>query len=167
MKRYGWYASLGIVATGALGGSTACTVTSTSSTGDDSGIAYLNEAGNDTGANLPGDASTTLDAPDAASCGALSLGSVACDMCTAAHCCTEVRTCDTPDDAGTDDAGNTSCEQLLACSIDLAQGDGGTLDAGFFSCVGGEGGTNYTPSQQATTSALIDCVNTNCSSVCQ
>jgi hypothetical protein len=164
MKRYGWYASLGIVATGALGGSTACTVTSTSSTGDDSGIVYQNEAGNDGGGTSDSGSTTDSSAADANFC-APTDGSSSCETCLLQNCCAEEDRCGSEpvDDA----TGNTDCQDIASCFNDCIQPPPGSgVEAGMpadctTTCVAG-----HTAQGTSDFRALATCGNTHCPTQC-
>jgi hypothetical protein len=133
MKRYGWYASLGIVATGALGGSAACTVTTTSSTGDDSGIVTLPDASNDGGGTPDSGSTTDSSSADANFC-TPPAGANSCTICLLQNCCAEEDRCA----SGTvDDAGNTDCQDLAGCFNDCIQppADSGVSAGDAGSCI--------------------------------
>jgi hypothetical protein len=165
MKRYGWYASLGIVATGALGGSAACTVTTTSSTGDDSGIVTLPDASHD-GGSTPDSGGGTPDSgtADANFCEPTDSSS-SCETCLLQNCCAEEEKCGSEpvDDA----TGNTDCQDIASCFNDCIQPPPGSgVEAGTpadctTTCVAGH-------TAQGTTDfkALATCGNTHCPTQC-
>jgi hypothetical protein len=71
-------------------------------------------------------------------------------------------TCDLADDAGTDDAGRSACEQLLGCINDVnSSGDAGT-DAGPTACEV----TPYTATEDTNANAVFSCLRTSCATQC-
>jgi hypothetical protein len=127
MKKYGWFASLGIVGAGALSAGTGCTITSTSGPGDDSGIVYLPEGGSDAGSDADSGAADAnfCVPPD---------GSDSCTICLLQNCCAEEDRCA----SGTvDDAGNTDCQDLAGCFNDCIQppADSGVSAGDAGSCI--------------------------------
>jgi hypothetical protein len=95
-------------------------------------------------------------------------GSPSCDQCVDSACCTALVACGTPDDAGSDDAGASACEQLLQCTLDCLAGnpDAG-LDAGSLSDCQAICNPSYTLTEQQNANALIQCQATNCAPQCQ
>jgi hypothetical protein len=79
-----------------------------------------------------------------------------------AMCCTTLVTCETADDAGVDDAGNSACYDALLCSLSFAADDGGTLDDAITSCTGGT-----TSGTSTALTALLTCATTSCAAQCQ
>jgi hypothetical protein len=116
----------------------------------------------DTGTLPVSDASEAGEA--AATCSvALDTGVAACDSCVGSSCCTPLTTCAAPDDAGTDDAGNSACLQLLFCINDINN----TSDAGVDSGAGETAcNSSYSASEQAATQAVLSCIRTSCAAQC-
>ncbi len=159
MKTYSSFTAIGLLA-GIMATVGGCSTDDTSAATPDGGSTAEGDA------STPGtdaDASTVIDtgAEAAASCGAFTTGAPACDTCVQANCCTAAATCDVPDDTGLNDAGLTSCEQLVSCVSDLCA-DGGSLS----DC---EGTCNLTYAQSVQTSAndLLTCTSMNCQAQCQ
>jgi hypothetical protein len=125
-----------------------------------------NEAGPDADNDAAGQAETGLDA---GVCAVISgTGSAGCDQCLDAQCCQAIVACATPDDAGTNDAGASACEQLLQCTLDCI---GGNPDAGLDGGAPGDCESlcnpTYTVSQQMAANGVLQCLMTNCSAQCQ
>jgi hypothetical protein len=164
-----WYVTLGIVGV-SVAAVVACSSTTTvnNPTGDDAGVDTGTpevDAAVDTG-TTPADTGTTPatdageDAP--ATCAvALSTGDATCDTCVATSCCTQLTGCDTPDDAGVDDAGFSACEQLLGCINDFnTSADGGT-DGGAAAC-----NSSYSSGEQTSATAVLTCIESSCATQC-
>ena len=174
MKIYSLYLTLGIVGASAVT-MVACTSNTTvnnNGTGEDAstddgstGTPEPDSATPDTGTTTTPDTGTTT-VPDAggeaaATCGvALDTGSAECDTCVAASCCTQLTTCDTPDDAGVNEAGLDSCEQLLTCINDINGTDGGA-DSGMATC-----DPSYGSTVQTAAAAVLSCIETSCATQC-
>jgi len=170
-----WYAALGIVGAGVAVATGACSSSTTgnNNTGDDSGTpadgstpateASTPDASSTSDSSAEPDVTSTTDA--AASCTVqLSTGSSDCDTCAATSCCTPLMACDMADDAGTDDAGRSACEQLLGCINDVnSSGDAG-VDAAM-----GETACEvmpYTTTEDTNASAVFSCLRTSCATQC-
>ncbi len=165
-----WYVTLGIVGV-SVAAVVACSSTTTVNnpgTGDDAGADTGTpevDAAADTGTTPPPDTGTTpaADAGEdaAATCAvALSTGDPTCDTCVATSCCTQLTGCDTPDDAGVDDAGFSACEQLLGCINDVNSADGGT-DGGATTC-----DPTYSSGEQTSATAVLTCIESACATQC-
>lgn len=121
---------------------------------------------NDAAADRPpiadANADASADRGDAFSC-PLSVGAdsgmVQCATCIETHCCAPLAACEAPDDAGLDDAGESSCIRLtnitLVCIV--AVGDPSS------NCTGAN---QYSLSAQQNTSALVACVQQACPTDC-
>jgi len=172
MRINSWYVTLGIVgASVAAAAVVACSSTTTATPpppGDDAGDAapapVADSAAVDTGTTPAEDTGTTpaTDAgEDAGTCAVtLSTGDPACDTCVATTCCSQLTGCDTADSAGTDDAGFSACEQLLACINDVNTADGGT-DGGATTC-----NPSYSASEQTSATAVLTCIESGCATQC-
>lgn len=143
-----------------------------SSGGDDSSVAdgasSSSSSSSSSGSGLgssSGSGEASTDAPvDGGLCtAALTIGSADCDTCMKASCCDALIACDTPDDAGVDDAGNTACESLLNCALTYAA----TSDAGLSDAVGTCNGGDAATGASTTLTTLLSCAQTNCASQCQ
>jgi hypothetical protein len=143
----------------------AATGTMDSSTGavDDTGTTDTGTAAVvDTGTLPVSDASEAGEA--AATCSlALDTGVAACDTCVGSSCCTPLTNCATPDDAGSDDAGNSACLQLLFCINDINNSSDAGVDSG-----AGETACNssYSASEQAAAQAVLSCIRASCAAQC-
>jgi hypothetical protein len=95
-------------------------------------------------------------------------GSASCDQCLDSLCCTALVACGTLDAAGANDAGASACEQLLQCILDCVAGnpDAG-VSAGSQSSCEAICNPSYTPSEQQSASALLQCQMGNCTQQCQ
>ncbi len=93
---------------------------------------------------------------------ALTVGSTACDTCMKANCCTELTTCDTPGDAGVNDAGLTVCEQNLDCVVRDAANADASLNVGLSDCFSGDASA-----APADLTALLSCASAHCATDCQ
>jgi hypothetical protein len=130
---------------------------------DDSGTTDTGTPEMDTGTTTPvSDASDAGEAAAMCSVG-LDTGAAACDSCVDSSCCTPLTTCVTPDDAGTDDAGNSACLQLLFCINDVNVSSDAGVDSG-----SGETfcNSNYSASEQAAAQAVLTCIRTSCAAQC-
>jgi hypothetical protein len=172
MKHYALLSVLGIGAALA-----ACTVNSTTnnngtdgSTGEDGSTSdsTASSSGGDTGTT--GETGTSSGGEGGSCVLNVSLGTTACDTCATAHCCTELNTCDTADEAGVDDANLSACDALEKCISDCVIGnaeagvEGGTPSE----CMTGCNPSNlYTPTEIANAQAALSCLSTNCLSSCQ
>lgn len=174
MNLQSYFATFGMVALSVVtvGG---CTVNTTPDNGDAAGNTDTGTGATepdtgtavDTGTMV--DSGTTpgadADASDgAASCSvALDTGSTACDTCVGTSCCTQLTNCVATDDAGTDDAGNSACLQLLVCINDVNAASDASVDAG-----AGESTCNpsYTTTEQSTAEAVLTCIRASCSAQC-
>jgi hypothetical protein len=172
MKNYAW---LGVIGIGTLVAA-ACTVNSTTNNngtgldggGEDSSTADGSGSSSSSGGSSSGgsDASTTTDG--GGTCAAqVPVAGAACDACVKSHCCSELTACDTADDAGVDDAGMTTCEQLLQCTLTYAATADASLTESISTCSGGEGGMTYSAAAQQLATMLITCTGTNCATECQ
>jgi hypothetical protein len=178
MRIHSWYLALGIVGVSAVAVA-GCTVNTTNNngTGDAGDDASTTDdattgtsepdAATDTGTTPATDGSTPVvaDAGDSGgSCAvALDTGSADCDSCVATSCCTQLTSCDTPDDAGVNDAGASACEQLITCINDFNTSTDAGVDAG-----AGESACNtaYTPTEVTTGAALLTCIRGTCGTQC-
>jgi hypothetical protein len=181
MRIISWCAALGLGLIGATAfGSAGCSSDDSSTnntTTDDAGpdSATVTDDGSttnpDTGTTTnPDTGTTTTDdggtdgGADGGTCSiGLDTGSADCDTCVAANCCTQLTTCDTPDDAGVDDAGFSSCEQLLSCINDANASADASADAGV-----GESDCNpsYTTDEQTNAEGVLTCIRTSCGTQC-
>jgi hypothetical protein len=167
-----WYAALGIVGAGVAVATGACAWSTThkkTPPGDDSGTpateASASDASTASDSSAEPDVTSTTEA--ATSCTvALDTGSSDCDTCAATMCCTPLMACDMADDAGTDDAGRSACEQLLGCINDVNSsgdaGGGGDADIGATSCEV----SPYTASEDTNANAVFTCLRTSCATQC-
>ena len=166
---------------GTSGTSTGTSGTTTGSSGTSGGTGSTGTTGaSDDGATIDSGIDSTVDntdsgttgsseastgdetaAADGASCGAFTTGSMTCDQCIQSNCCMAAAACDTVDSNGTDDAGFTSCEQLVSCVNDVCAADGGTLSDCESTC-----NTDYTMAEQASADALLSCVSMSCMAQC-
>jgi hypothetical protein len=183
MKSYSLIGVLGAGLTAILFG--ACTVT-TNNYGADGGDAGTSSGGGDDGSTTgdgggsssgsssgstssSGSSSGSAEAStDAGTCTAnVTVGSAACDNCIKASCCTELTACDTADDAGLDDAGNTACENLLGCALSYAAANDAAVGSGDLNtCAGAT--TDAAPSgATATATTLLNCAMAHCAAQCQ
>jgi hypothetical protein len=115
------------------------------------------------------DAGGADTAPDSGVCAVSAVtGSASCDQCLIGHCCSQLMACDTPDNAGVNDAGASACEQLLSCILDCVAGnpDAGVA-AGTRADCQNVCNPSYTSSEQQNASAVLDCQMSNCTSSCQ
>jgi len=172
MNLQSYFATFGMVALSVVtvGG---CTVNTTTDNGDaadntDTGTGTTQQdtgTAVDTGAVMDSGTTPGVDADaSAASCSvALDTGSTACDTCVGTSCCTQLTNCVATDDAGTDDAGNSACLQLLVCINDVNAASDASVDAGT-----GESTCNpsYTTTEQSTAEAVLTCIRTSCSAQC-
>jgi hypothetical protein len=174
MRIHSWYLTLGIVGVSAVVVVGCTTTINNSGTGDDASTTDGStgtpepDAATDTGTTTPtpeGSTTVVADAGDAGgSCSvALDTGSADCDSCVATSCCTQLTSCDTPDDAGVNDAGASACEQLISCINDYNTSTDAGIDAG-----AGESACNmsYTASEQSTAEALLTCIRGTCGTQC-
>jgi hypothetical protein len=97
-----------------------------------------------------------------------STGSTGCDQCLDSQCCSALVSCDTPDDAGVNDAGASACEQLLGCIRDCIAGnpDAGVPPSTLSECQP-ICSPSYTPSEQQSANALLQCQASSCSTACR
>jgi hypothetical protein len=164
MRINGWYATLGVVGISCFAAGCTTTVTSGNpdgAIGDDGAI--IGDDGAVTVDDGGAEAATEAGVGDTgATCGiGVATGTAACDTCIEASCCTALTTCDTPDDAGVDDAGSSSCEQLVACIDDVNASDpDGGADAGDI-C-----NASYAADVQAKAAGFFGCIATSCATPC-
>jgi hypothetical protein len=167
MRINSWYVTLGIVgASVAAAAVVACSSTTTVNPPAETGDAATTpepDAAVDTGtpAADTGTPPATDAGEDAGTCAVtLSTGDTGCDTCVATSCCTQLTGCDTADDAGTNDAGLSACEQLLGCINDVNTADGGT-DGGASTC-----DPSYSSSEQTSATAVLTCIESACATQC-
>ena len=137
------------------------TTTVDSSTSDDSSTTVDSSTSDDS--------STSADATEEPGLCAVGLdtGNTTCDTCIEANCCSELQTCDVPDDAGV--TGNlTACEHLFEClyaclypSADSGQ-PASTLSDCQDLC-----GLSYSATAATSAAALATCSTTKCTTACQ
>jgi hypothetical protein len=78
-------------------------------------------------------------------------------------CCTQLVACETPDDAGVDDAGNSACISLFTCAVTYSTTYDAGLDDAVQTCNEGDAATNAS----TLLSTLLSCASASCASVCQ
>lgn len=172
------YSLWGVLATSSFAALAACSVTTNNinttegGTGDDAATdgggsssgAGSSSGGSSSGASSSGGSSSgaASDAGDGGSCRAnLTIGAAACDTCMKANCCAELITCDTPGDAGVDDAGLTSCEQSLDCVVGLSSTSDAGISQALSDCFGGDASA-----APADLTGLLSCASTHCFADC-
>jgi hypothetical protein len=181
MKNYSLFGVLGasFAAVVAFG---ACTVTSTTNnTGDDGGTSSSSGGGSDdsatdspsadgasssssSGGSSSGSSSGVADSGEAGTCSAVTVfDPMTCDDCMKANCCDPLVACETADDAGLDDAGNSACMALFTCALGYAATSDAGLDDAVTTCNGGAGATGAS----TTLTTLLTCATTSCSAQCQ
>ena len=135
------------------------------------------EAGVDAGPESGGDAIADVGvgvdaAPDSSDGGVCSVGassgSAACDQCLSTQCCAQLVACDTPDEAGVDDAGNSACESILSCLDACVTGnpDAGVPPESLSMCET-DCGNAYSPQEQQAATNLVQCQASSCAQACQ
>ena len=148
-----------------------------SDTGVDAGVEADADAGADGATDGAGDvvadggdAGVVTDAGDGGTCSlGVDTGNPACDQCLMSQCCSQILACDTPDEAGVDDGGNSACEQLLSCYASCLTGnpDAGVPPGTLSSCQSLCDVPPYTQQEEQAASALVQCQIASCSQACQ
>jgi hypothetical protein len=180
MTRLAWSPALAIVILGGIAASdSACTLVVG---GDDGGNPFTDDSGSVQDTSMAADMGAQVDTgtqqdtgtqpdvgtqPDAGAAGEggtcavpADTGSAVCDQCIDAMCCTQSIACATPDDAGVDDAGASTCAQLAQCVVSWVAGGAGDIASGEAAC-----GPTYTPSAQSASHALLTCIHDKCSCI--
>ncbi len=180
MKSYSLWGVLGTSSFAALA-LAACTVTTNNintnegGTGDDSSAAdgsSSSSGGSSSGGSSSGGSSSggsssgVTDAGDGGGTCSVGIASAdggpsACDTCMEANCCAELVACDTPGEAGVDDAGLTACENSLDCVVQLLSPDSG-ISQSLSDCFGGNASA-----APADLTGLLNCATSHCATECQ
>ncbi|HLK38241.1 MAG TPA: hypothetical protein VKU41_15870 [Polyangiaceae bacterium] len=168
MKTYAWYLALGALGAGTIAASTACTVTTVNTPDDSGATVMINDGGSAESSTADGEGPDTGVILEAATCNTtVTSGSAACDMCLQANCCQQVVACDTPDDAGVDDAGLSMCEKLIGCVSDCVSPPAGSnVDAGTTSSCFSTCGASYSTAEVNAANTLVSCTTASCASMC-
>ncbi len=95
-------------------------------------------------------------------------GNASCDACVTSACCSALTACETPDDAGVDDAGLSACEQLIECTVDCIRGnpDAGSPPDTLANCTP-LCAPSYSATAQQNAIGLLLCEQANCTQQCK